>query len=203
MAFWGNISKFKIIRFQNLSGSDIRKSNRRENTFRSCDGECQPEHLNCSILQFRPSPLSFRPTNHYVAAYICIRGNEYAAYLWWAKYWRALSDRAETVGLLTLLCCGGLAWLSSFLEAYPKQTWSNNSLIGWRLIMKLSLSSRSLSGEGTKWEEGGRQWGERIQQPLWASQTGREDDEFGRGIKRVLIQLGKIYGQMRIWQWTL
>lgn len=122
---------------------------------------------------------------------------------WWAKYWLALSDRAETVCLLTLLCCGGLAWLSSFLEAYPKQTWSNNSLIGWRLIMKLSLSSRSLSGEGTKWEEGGRQWGERIQQPLWASQTGREDDEFGRGIKRVLIQLGKIYGQMRIWQWTL
>lgn len=28
---------------------------------------------------------------------------------------------------------------------------------------------------------------------------GRRDDEFGRGIKRVLIQLGKIYGQMRMW----
>lgn len=129
-----------VITFWNLPGGDIKKSNQSENTSRSHDGECQPKHLNCSILESRPSPPSFRPNNQYIAASIRIGSNGSAACLWWAavnsdSLW-VTELRQNPNSLLTLLCCAGLAGLWYFLEAYPKQARSNKGLIGWRLIRK-------------------------------------------------------------------
>lgn len=130
----------QIMTFWNLPGDDIKKSNQSENTSHSYDGECQPKHLNCNILESRPSPPSFRPNNQYIAASIYIGTNGSAACLWWAvvnsdSLW-VTELRQNPNSLLTLLCCGGLAGLWYFLEAYPKQAWSNKGLIGWRLIRK-------------------------------------------------------------------
>lgn len=165
MIFWGSISKFKIITFRNLPGADIRKSNHLPLLWwwmSTRAHELQHSAILDTVL------LSFLPNKHDIAAYICIGSNEYAADRWWAvvnsDWLWATELRQKPNSLLALLCCGGLAGLWYFLEAYPKQAWSNNGLIGWRLMTELSLSSRSLSGRGTKQQGGGRERGERIQQ---------------------------------------
>lgn len=119
---WSNISMFKMITFQNLPGGDIRKSNQSEKNlpFLPVMVNVNQKHLNCSILHFGPSPPSFLPNNHCIAAYIGIGSNEYAACLWWAvvnsdSLWMA-ELRQNPNSLLTRLYCGGLAGLWSFLR---------------------------------------------------------------------------------------
>lgn len=71
-------------------------------------------------------------------------------------------------------------------------------------MMKLLLSSHSLSSKESKRErESRRETDERSHRQqggrhreAWA---GGRHDEFGRRIKRVLIQLRKIYDLMRMW----